>query len=500
MSLPSRLRRLLGALEPWLDRLGALAMVVVVGVVAGLQLISPNKRVLSVITALLMFGLTWRLDIVTGLGVMILALPFPRATVIFNTNLILVLLMLVIWLLRVTMRQTPPPHRSPIDIPLLTLFISYTVSFYNVEGPNLQFALARFQMMTATWFLFYMIASVPQTRRDFEHLLGFQAASILLVCLLGVYEMTHPGHTLIPGWIEFTNTSSPDAVAFGIRVGSAFYDYELLCEYCALQSLLVLFLFLRADSLLLRTAYGALLALVVFIMFTTVTRGGLVSLGVGVLYLLWMTRRRLTVVGLSIAAGVATAGLVGMNWFVVTFTRTGNLFERLVGSKMVGLLPDNRATVWPAAWNRIFEHPFLGHGPYYSPLAGARIYNWPHSVYLYVGNNVGFIGFAFYAWLLWVLFRHTRPHTDDLRHRDPLQAFMLIARAQMAVFLVDESKIEYLRNDIYAFQIWLMFGMMAAAYRLVSAGAESPAPAAAPRPTPPVRRTALAPTGHSSTR
>jgi O-antigen ligase len=457
-----------------LDRLGTVLLVGGVGAVLGLQYISPNKRVLSVLTALLMFGLTWRLDIMTGLGVMAIALPFPRATVIFNTNLLLVALMLVIWLLRITMRQTPAPHRSPIDAPLVMLFVSYVVSFYNIDGKFLADGLARFQMMTATWLMFYLVASVPQTRQDFDRLLGFQAISVLLVCLVGLFEMTHPGQTLIPGWIEFKNISSPDAVAFGIRVGSAFYDYELLCEYCAIYSLLILFLFVRTDSLLLRTAYGSLLALVVFVMFTTVTRGGVIALGVGLLYLMWLTRRRLSLVWLMTAAGAVAAGLIGMNWFVTTFTRTGNMFERLAGSKVTGFVPDNRVTVWPAAWDRIFEHPFLGHGPYYTPLSGLRVYHWPHSMYLYVANNVGFIGFAIFAWLLWVLFRSTRPATDDLRHADSLQAFMLIARAQMVVFLVDEIKIEYLRNDIYAFQVWMMFGMMVAAHRLLAAGAPQP--------------------------
>lgn len=460
-----------------LDRLGALLLVIGIGVMMGVQYISPNKRVLSVLTAFLMFGLAWRLNIIYGLGIMAIALPFPRTTTFGNTNIYLVALMLVIWLLRVSLRQSPPPHRSPIDAPLVMLFISYVVSFYNIEAADLAFGLGNFVMMASTWLMFYLVASIPQTRSDFERLLGFQTISVLLVCLVAIFEMTHPGQTLVPGWIEFKSISSPDAVAFGIRVGSSFYDYELLCEYCALHVLLILFLFLRADSILLRTAYGGLLVLVVFVMFATVTRGGIIALGIGILYLLWLTRRRLTMVGVTITAGAVAAGLIGMNWFVSTYTRTGNMFERLAGSTVVGLVPDNRSVVWPAAWNRIFEHPFLGHGPYYSPLSGARIYSWPHSLYLYIANNVGFIGFAIFAWLLWILFRITWPTTDDLRHPNSLRSFMIIAHVQLVVFLVDEVKIEYLRNGIYAFQIWMMLALMVAAHRLVASGAEHTTPA-----------------------
>jgi O-antigen ligase len=477
MSVAPRPERPPNPLVGLLDRLGALFLVLGVGVLMGLQYISPNKRVLSVLTAFLMFGLAWRLNTTSGLAIMAIALPFPRTTVFGNTNIYLVALMLVIWLLRVSLRQSPPPHRSPIDVPLVMLFISYVISFYNIEAVHLSTGLGNFLMMAVTWLLFYLVASIPETRRDFERLLGFQTVSVLLVCLVAIFEMTHPGQVLIPGWIEFKNISSPDAAAFGIRVGSSFYDYELLCEYCAVYVPLVLFLFLRADSILLRTAYGGLLVLVMFIMFATVTRGGIIALGIGILYLLWLVRRRLTMVGVTITAGAVAAGLIGMNWFVSTYTRTGNMFERLAGSTVVGFVPDNRSVVWPAAWNRIFEHPLLGHGPVYSGLSGTRIYYWPHSLFLYVANNVGFIGFAIFAWLLWTLFRITRPTTDDLRHPDFLRSFMIIARVQMVVFLADQIKVEYLRNINYAFQVWLMFGLMVAAHRLLVTGAAQAAPA-----------------------
>jgi O-antigen ligase len=502
MSWTSRLLGPPGRLTGLLDRLGVLLLVVSIGVIAGLQYLTPNKRTLSVLTAILMFGLTWRLDLASGLGIMAIALPFPRTTSFGNTNVFFIVLMLVTWLLRVTMRQSTPPRRSPIDVPLVMLFVSYVVSFYNIEAVDLVFGLGRFQMMVATWLMFYLVASVPESRREFQRLLGFQAFSVLLVCLLGIFEMTNPGKTLIPGWIEFGNLSSPGAAAFGIRVGSAFFDYELLCEYCAIQSFLILYLFLRADSILLRTAYGGLLALVVFVLFTTVTRGGIIALGIGLLYLVWLVRRRLSAISAMTMAGALAAGMIFMNWFVATYTRTGNMFERLSASSVSGFIPDNRAEVWPAAWNRIFEHPFLGHGPYYSILGGARLYWFPHSLYLYVANNVGFIGLAIFAWLLWTMFRITRPTTDDLRHADSLQSFMLIARAQMVVFLVDEVKIEYLRNEVYAFQVWMMFALMVAAHRLLSSGPAyaTPAPRGLGRPVGPLPSRCIPPQGLPSPR
>ena len=41
-----------------------------------------------------MIGVAWRLDIVSGVGVMILALPFPRGTTFGSTNFALILLLM----------------------------------------------------------------------------------------------------------------------------------------------------------------------------------------------------------------------------------------------------------------------------------------------------------------------------------------------------------------------------------------------------------------------
>ena len=473
MSVAPRTERPQRPLTAWLDRLGVILLTIGVGVVLGAQYITPNKRVLSVLAAVVIFGVTWRLDMVSGLGVLILALPFPRTTVFGTTNLAFILLLLVTWLLRVTLGQNPPPRRSPLDAPLVTLFLCYVVSFYNIDTVDLlQKNLVSLEMIVASWLMYYLIASNLRSSRDIGRLLGFQAVSVLLICLVGVFEVTHPGQSLVREWIVFHH---PEETLGSFRAGSVFYDYELLCEFCALSALLVVFLFLRAESLLLRLAYGGLLLLVAFVMFTTVTRGGFIALACGVVYLLWMVRRRLTMVGTTIAAGAAAAAVIAMNWFVSTYTPTGDLFERVKGTTMIGVIPDTRAIVWTAAWERIFHHPFIGQGPWYVVVtSGARIYYWPHSIYLYIANNVGFIGLGVFLWLLWTLFRISRPRTDDLRHPELAEGYMLIARAQLIVFVVDQIKVEYLRYSYYMFQVWFMFALMVAAYQVL----HEPAPAA----------------------
>lgn len=447
----------------WLDRAGVAALVAAAGVVLGTQFLSPNKRVISVLTAVALFGLAWRVDMATALGLLVLVLPFPRFTTFGNTNLVFVLLLLVIWLLRVTLGQSRVPRRTPIDVPLVALFVCYVVSFYNVEPALVGLNLQVFALLVGCWLMFYLVASNLHTQRDFERVFAFQAVSIFSVCLVALYEVTHPGTNLAAVLASGLGAGTTEKALVGGRAGSVFLDYELLCEYCALNLLFVAFLLVRARSLLPRLAYGGLMVFLFFVLFTTVTRGGLVALAAGTIYLLWLVRRRLSLVSLTVTVAVVIATAFAMNAVVSSSTLAGNLFERLFSSEVKGLMPDTRSTVWPAAWQRIFDHPLIGHGPRWEAFTGARYYHLPHSLYLYVAVNVGFIGLAVMLWLLGTLFRMTRPVTDDLRNGDYVASYLLVARAQMLVFLVDQVKIEFLRNGHYQFQVWLMFGLMAAA-------------------------------------
>ena len=455
-----------------LDRLGPVLLIVATGIVLGFQFIVPDKRMIAVIATIIMFGLAWRLDMAAGLGVLAIALPFPRGTTFGNTNLALVAIIAVIWLLRASLGQSARPQRSPLDVPVLALFVAYVISFYNIANAvDLGLALVIFEMFAAAVLMFFVIVNNLQDERSFRRFLEFQVISVLLVCLLAVWELSHPGQALITGWIELEKnalgTGNAEIFLHNIRVGSSFSDYELLAEYCALNSLLVLFLFLRAETMIRRVALAAMLPLIAFVLFATVTRGAIISLAAGLLYLAWILRRRLNFVMLVTVVVALVLGFQSMNYYVASFTRSGNLLSRFAGSSgFVGVLPEERAGIWMEAWGRIFEHPLIGHGPYYSIMSGTRTYLWPHNLYLLVANNVGFIGLGIFLWLLWTLLKISRPRTDDLRRGEFMDSYMIIAHVQLVAFLIDQTKIDFVRNGTYQFQVWLMFALITAAYRI----------------------------------
>jgi O-antigen ligase len=447
----------------------ATVAIVATGVLLGQQYLNPNKRVIAVMVAAILAGIAWRLDMLWGVGVIVLTVPYPRGTVFGNSNVALILVLLVIWLLRITQRQSVPPRRTPLDLPIVGLLIAYMISFYNVSGqPDLRFALENMQIMVACVLMFYLIVSNLRTEAHLRRFHYFQVFSLVTILLLSLYELNHPGQDFIPGWIGFRNTVGDEFNLKNVRVGGPFFDYELMAEFTALNLLLMLFLLARAASRTQQVVFGGIFVLTTFILFATVTRGAMMSLGIALLYMLWIVRRRVSFVPLVVGLTTGVALFLLMNAYVANFTRSGDLMARLFGTKFVGLVPDSRQTAWLDGWERFLQHPIIGHGPYYSQQTGTRLWFWPHNGYLYIANLVGVVGLGFYLWLVGRLFWISRPIVDSLRHSSYAAAFLVIGHVQMLLFLVDQIKIDFLRNEIYQFEVWIMFASITSAHLIAS--------------------------------
>jgi O-antigen ligase len=453
----------------WVATVLGVLTVIAAGILIGIQYVTPDKRVLAVMMAVLVFGVAWRISMVAGIGLLVLALPYPRGTVFGNTNLALILLLMMIWLLRMMNDRTLLPRRTFADVPVLGLLTAYVVSFYNIDPAHLAQGFGNFFVFVACIGVFYLVVNNIHTSQHLARLHVFQTISIVMVCLLGVWELNNPGGVVIPGWIVFGASTAMALNLHDVRIGGPFFDFELLSEYCGLNALLMVFLLSQARSTTRRTIYAGVLVLVVFIMFATVTRGAAVALILAVLYLLWLVRKRLSFVSLVMVLSAAIVGIAAMNFYVANFTRSGDLLARITDPqslRFVGVMPEARSGTWSEAFERMMLHPIIGHGPHYEISRGTSFWYWPHNLYLYIGNLVGFVGLGFFLWLMGSLWLRSRPIVDRLSHPNYAAAFLIVAHAQLVLFLIDQLKIEYLRNPIYSFQVWLMFATIVAAYRI----------------------------------
>jgi O-Antigen ligase len=474
----TRRERPAGPRRDWLVGILSALLLVAVGVVAGMQYVAPDKRTLAVAAALAVFGIAWRIDMVSGIGLLLLCLPYPRTNVYGSTNIAFVLLLLIIWLLRVNAGGAARPRRTPLDAPILALLAAYIISFYNIEkASHLPFALANVMLLLASFGMFYLMVSNVQTTRDLERLHRFQAITVTLACLLGVFELAFPGRALVPGWIDFKLNVAEGIDVHNLRIGGPFFDFEQMADFCAVNMLFVMFLITRARTPRTRTLYTLLLILLAFTQFATITRGAIISLAIGLVYLAWVLRARINFVQLTIATGLTAAILAGLNFVVAHFTTSGDLFARLADPGTLRLkngLPEGRAGTWIQAYGRMMEHPIIGHGPYYSLERGLTFWYWPHNVYLYIGNLIGIVGLSCFLWLLWRLWRMSRPLSTDLARSGYATTYLVFGHVQLLVFAIDQLKIDYLRSPIYQFQVWVMFAFLVSAYqlaRLETAGA-----------------------------
>ena len=461
----------------WLSLTLGIALLIATGALLGMQYFQPEKRTIAVLAALVVFGIAWRIDMVSGLCLLTLLLPFPKGMVFGSSTVAFILLLLVIWFLRIGQRHSPAPRRTPIDIPVAGMLIAYVLSFSNLQNnQHLERALQNTSLVVACVLMFYLIVSNLRTEAALQRFHLFQAISVFAVTSLAVWELNNPGQAFIRGWIQFSLPDQMETLNVkNLRVGGPFFDYELLCEFCALNLLLITYLFLRARTLLRRTLLGLLMILTTFILFATVTRGGIMALAAGTVYLLWTLRRQLRLVPFVLASSAAVGTLLFMNYYVATFTASGDLIARLMGTTFhYGVVPDDRLVAWTGAWERFLEHPILGHGPVFTYMTGTRMWYWPHNLYLYIANIVGIVGLGFFLGILWMVFRATLPTVRTLRDPSYARSYMLIAHTQLIVFMIDQVKIDYLRNSVYQFQVWLLFATMVSGSLI----ARQPAPAA----------------------
>jgi O-antigen ligase len=465
----------------WIQRaLGVLATAAV-GVLIGLQYVAPNKRVLQVIAAAVMFGVAWRLDTVTGLGVLLIALPFPRGTVFGNTNLALILLMLVVWLLRFATGHAARPVRSPLDAPIAALFLCYVVSFYNVAPGTVPSAFDNFLVIVSTFLMYWLIVGSVRTEHDLRRIHGWYVVALIVILLVCCFELVFPGRALVPGWITFEHTVTEGAEVRTLRIGGPFFDYELLAEFCALNLVFLVFMVRHVRTAAQRLIMTGVAGLTLLVLFATVTRGAIIALAAGLLYMGWLVRRRLRIVPLTITLVVVGAASLAIFTALEQFTLAGDLFARFGETQLVKGLPDSRAAVWPQAFGRWLQHPIIGWGPYYESQVGLVTYFWPHNLYLYYANTVGVLGLVGFLWIVVRLWKATTPATDDIGDPRYVEAYLLVARVQLALFLIDQLKIEYLRNLVYQFQIWVLFALWMAAHQIrTRARTEAPAATAAP--------------------
>jgi O-antigen ligase len=235
----------------------------------------------------------------------------------------------------------------------------------------------------------------------------------------------------------------------------------------------------------------ALAALNLVYLLGTANRGGFIVLMLAFPAFLYLFRKEIgTVRAMRIFMTALVCGAV-VSTGVVAYTKFGNMFNRLTSTmELKGGVPKTRSGVWPETWAGIKESPWVGYGPGVGfdrevPLTtpAVRATGFPHNLYLFLLVTVGVFGFVAVlgfllriGWHLWA----ARKRTYESEY---VKGLVRLGPLLMAVFLVDQIKIEFLRFDFVDYQQFILsfFGILLG---LSDRMAPKPAPAIAPAAVP----------------
>lgn len=444
-------------------------IIVVLGAIVGTQIASPKKRVIEAAVGGGILLVLWNFSTFAALSFIILMYPFPFGTSIGSSNFIITMSIFIIYMIRVSAQIETIRSEKFFNLPIILLVLSYIFSFYHFEYTPIAVNMAfihTFNFFAAIIF-FYMIINFVDSEKKLKTIVRIMMITALLVIAFTIFEMRFPGTTLVPGWLHTKHKTA--LVMKDIRMGGPFMDFELFAEFCAMNAPIIFLMLLRARRLLVRYLYAILLLADLFMMLTTMTRGAFISLSIGVLYLALLSRKDLNIVRVAVIFVFLISVVVIMENVIAKYTVSGSLFDRLIKTTFSrGLIPDTRSEAWFIAWDRAMNHPIVGHGPGWDFTKGIVREAWPHSGYLYILNITGFFGLISFLFLLVQLLRASMPGIKSSLVSSPFpNALMKVLHVCLVMFIVDQIKIEYLRNITYVFYVWLFFGVIAATRNII---------------------------------
>ncbi len=352
------------------------------------------------------------------------------------------------------------------------IMMVYTLSLVTANAATFDHILYLIRILPG-FLLFYIAYNYVRNNQDPIRFLTILLAINILVLLICTLQLIGGSQQMVLfGVQEFAlmanrNTQERLSGPFGA---------EFTSEYLALASLLLAYLNMnkklgqRWPTWLL----WAMLAANIGFMVATGSRGGMLVLVIGLFWGGFLFRRFLgTGRILGFLLGIVLIGGI-MTTVMIQFTEFNVFLNRVESTEVKDGVLDTRSKTWPIAWEAIKEKPILGYGPrlrlhfdMLQRIPGHTPIPYPHSLPLFLLYTLGIVGLVaytvFFALLLKRLYAGSKGRgTPELKGLSSL-GFLLLA-----VFLIDEIKIEFLRfiqSDYQAIIFTTLGGFLAMADR-----------------------------------
>jgi putative inorganic carbon (HCO3(-)) transporter len=270
--------------------------------------------------------------------------------------------------------------------PFVRLFVAlqfcYLLSVFGAQDKNL--AMPSYEMFLQMCLVLGLIPLVIQSLDHLRHLLAVMAMSLgLLGAKFGLYGLAVGGAQYRAGYGGSIGDNNVAALAMACAVPLCWFAKDVV----------------KAKWMKWGLSICTLLTISGVIMFHS--RGGILALGIGVLYAIWRSKHR----------AVATVGLAGMAAIGLFLVRS-TLVQRIetIANYTQEASAMERLIYWKAALKMSFDFPFLGVGfggqnyvaqaGRYLPSGSNQFRHFVHNNYLQVLVDCGYPAFAFYCLLL----------------------------------------------------------------------------------------------------
>jgi len=450
------------------------ALIVVSSYVLGAEIADPHRRLVKVFVLMLVMVIMYRFEMIYSLYLFILLFPFPTGIALSSSNVILMTLIPLLWLVRAQSMQQKVWEKTGFDKWLLLFFGLHLVSFFNIDNPlYLRESLKLvWRLATAIAFM-YMIVRFADSVKKLDGLARVFAISAALVGSTGIIEAFFPGATIIPGWITTTRELGTGGLGQerirGLRIGGALGSHSLLSDYSTLALFFMGLFFMRARNPITKTMWGLLCLSAFATVLSTANRGAFVALVVGLTYVLWVFRSRLSIGRLVVVASIFIAAVWIGDTLLSRYTAAVSILDRFTHTEFTGVVPETRTMTWKPALVEAMNHIFIGHGPYFDPRSGIEKLWWPHNAYIFYLYSIGVTGLATFLVIVYKLFRMSLAYARPLARGEYLGMLAGIIHVQLVMFLIAQLRTDHQRNGdfVYMYIVFFLFGMIVASYRLI---------------------------------
>ncbi len=376
-------------------------------------------------------------------------------------------------------------RQFPLLGAIIGILLAYALSLATANAAPLDHILYLIRIFPG-FLLFYIaynyVRKNPDPARFIMILLAINIL-VLVVCILQLIAGSQ--QVVLFGVQEFSLMANRTTQG---RLSGPF-GAEFTSEYLALASLMLAYLIMNKKLARRWKPWilWSMLAANIAFMVATGSRGGFLVLLIGLFWGGFWFRRQIGTV--RVVASLVAAMFIGsiMIVLITQFTEFNVFVERVENTEVQNGVLDTRSVTWPAAIEAIKEKPVLGYGPrlrlhedLLKPIPGHTPIPYPHSLPLFLLYTLGIVGLTAYSVFFFLLGK--RLYAGTRRNTDPeFRGLSILGFLMLAIFLIDEIKIEFLRfiqSDYQAIVFTIFGGFLAMADRArLRSKAKTPHPA-----------------------